>query len=96
MDQSPSRQEREVAKAAALRKKFQPHSFKVEGISALERYKLILEENLCAGDIVEVFMLTDGRFMLSKIEQSEEGSLIVEQVNTSYIYFEEELNIKEV
>lgn len=79
-----------------MKKKFQPHSLRVEGISALERHKVLLDEEVFVGDVLEVFVLPDGRFLLSKTKTPNSNSLIVDKITTSYIHFEEELEIREV
>lgn len=79
-----------------MQKKLQPHSLKVEGFAALERHKILLDEEVAVGDIVDVFVLPDGRYLLSKTETRNSNSLVVDKITTSYIYFEEEIEIQEV
>lgn len=79
-----------------MRRRFQPHSLRIEGISALERHKVILEQEVFVGDALDAFVLPDGRFLLSKTEIPNSDSLIVDKLTTSYIYFEERLEIHEV
>lgn len=79
-----------------MTKRFQPHSLRIEGIAALERHKILLEEELSVGDTIDLFMLPDGRHLLTKTNTPKINSLIVDKITTSYIFFEEELEIKEV
>lgn len=96
MPQKLNDAQQEAAKQEALRKKFQPHSLRIDGISALERHKVLLEEELAVGDAIDVFMLPDGRHLLTKTNTPNSNSLVVDKITTSYIYFEEELEIREV
>ncbi len=96
MSQKSKNEQRIAARQEAIRKKFQPHSLKVEGISALERHKVLLEEELAVGDAIDIFMLPDGRHFLTKTNTPNSDSLVVDKITTSYIYFEEELEVREV
>ena len=72
------------------------HSFrKTEGLFALERKDVISEEEFSVGDTVEVFVLPDGRHLLSRVGPDVDAFKI-EKITQAHIYFETEVEIKEI
>ena len=69
------------------------HGFqKVEGLHALERIQVILEEEIYSGDKVMVFSLSDGKHLLTKDPQGIE----IDRITSTYIMFKTDIIIKEI
>ena len=69
------------------------HSFqKVEGFLSVEIRNTIFEEPVVVGDTVDVFVLPDGRSLLSK----DPDGIRIKDINSVYILFDVEIIIKEV
>jgi hypothetical protein len=51
-------------------------------------------DDLVVGDGVEVFVLPDGRYMLSKAENN--SPLQIEKITSAYIYFDGEISVEEI
>ena len=96
MNQKLTGVERENAQVEGIRKKLQPHSLKVQGIPALRHNQVVAEEEVFLGDCLDLFVLQDGRYLVSKTKTPNSDSLVVERITTSHIFFEEDLDIKEV
>lgn len=68
------------------------HSFqKVDGFLSLQRRNTIFEEPVEPGDTVDVFVLPDGRSLLSK----DPDGIRIKDINSVYILFDTEVIIKE-
>ncbi len=68
------------------------HSFqKIEGFVSVEIRNTIFEEPVVVGDIVDIFMLPDGRTLLSK---DPDGTRIRE-INSVFVLFDTDIIIKE-
>ena len=75
---------------------YEPHSAvhgmqKVEGIIALEKSRIVLEEDVSVGDTVSWFELPDGKLLISK---DPEG-VCIERVSSAYYHLETEIEIEE-
>ena len=68
------------------------HSFhKVEGYLSVEIRNTIFETPVTVGDVVDVFVLPDGRTLLSK----DPAGIKIKDINSVYILFDTEVVIKE-
>lgn len=57
---------------------------RIDGLVALERYKIETTDELVPGDGVDVFLAPGGKFLISKNEQS---TIQVDRVNAAYVSF---------
>ena len=64
---------------------------KVEGILALERSRIVLEEEVGVGDSVIWFELPDGRILISK---DPEG-ILIEKISPAYLHLDAEAVLEE-
>ena len=63
------------------------HSFhKVEGFTALSRSDVFLEEQLTAGERVNVFSTPDGKHFISK----DPAGFLIKKITSAYIFFDAE------
>jgi hypothetical protein len=68
------------------------HSFqKVEGFLSVEVRNTIFEEPVVVGDTVDIFVLPDGRTLLSK----DPNGTRIRNINSVYILFDTDVTIKE-
>jgi hypothetical protein len=68
------------------------HSFqKVEGFVSCEIRNTIFEDPVVVGDTVDVFVLPDGRHLLSK----DPDGIRIREINSVYVLFDTEILIKE-
>ena len=68
------------------------HSFqKVEGFLSAEIRNTIFEEPVVAGDTVDIFVLPDGRTLLSK----DPDGIRIKEINSAYVLFDTDVLIKE-
>lgn len=67
---------------------------KIEGLFVLEHKQVSTEDELSVGDTVEVFVLPDGRYFLSKAVPTE-NTLKIEKITPAYIFFETDIQIEE-
>lgn len=65
---------------------------KVEGILALEKSRIVLEEDLSVGDTVTWFQLPDGKLLISK----DPSGVRIEKISPSYYHLEAEVVLEEV
>jgi len=72
------------------------HSYKVEGLVALEKPKVTMEGDIAVGDLVDLFVCPDGRYLLSKATENKSNTLVIERISSAYIYFQGDINIEEV
>jgi len=57
---------------------------KVEGILALERSKIVMEEEVSVGDSVNWFELPDGKLLVSK----DPDGIRIEKISPAYLHLE--------
>jgi hypothetical protein len=68
------------------------HSFhKIEGFVSVEIRNSIFEEPVVVGDTVDVFVLPDGRNLLSK----DPDGIRIREINSVYVLFDTDVIIKE-
>lgn len=68
------------------------HSFqKVEGFLSVEIRNTVFEEPVNIGDTIDVFVLPDGRNLLSK----DPDGIRIKDINSVYILFETDILVKE-
>lgn len=68
------------------------HSFqKIEGFLSVEIRNTIFEEPVVVGDTVDIFVLPDGRTLLSK----DPDGVLIKNINSVYVFFDTEIIIKE-
>lgn len=65
---------------------------KVEGILALERSRVVVEEELSVGDTVNWFHLPDGRLLISK----DPDGVPIEKISPAYYHLESGATLEEV
>ena len=65
---------------------------KVEGILALEKSRVVVEEELSVGDTVNWFQLPDGKLLISK---DLEG-VRIEKISSAYYHLEADVTLEEV
>ncbi len=65
---------------------------KVEGILALERSRVVVEEELSVGDTINWFQLPDGKLLISK---DPEG-IRIEKISSAYYHLEADVTLEEV
>ncbi len=65
---------------------------KVEGVLALERSRIVLEEDVSVGDSVTWFKLPDGKLFVSK---DPEG-ILVEKISPSYLHLDAGAIVEEI
>jgi hypothetical protein len=65
---------------------------KVEGILALEKSRIIIEEELSVGDTVNWFQLPDGRLLISK----DPDGVRIEKISPAYYHLEAGATLEEV
>ena len=65
---------------------------KVEGILALEKSRIVLEEEISVGDTVNWFQLPDGRLLISK---DPEG-VRIDKISSAYYHLEADATLEEV
>ena len=75
--------------------KTQSYSLSVEGTPAILRSTVVAQEELVAGDKVQLFALPDGRTFLSKVDSSSVEAYTVGRVTPAHIYFDDEITVKE-
>lgn len=64
---------------------------KIEGFIALPHNEVVLEDEIAVGDLVGIFTLPNGQYLLSK---DPEGTLI-EKITSAYIFFNSNITIEE-
>ena len=76
----------------------QSYSLSVEGTPALLRSAVVTQDELVAGDRVELFSLPDGRTFISKVDPSSISieAYTVGRVPPAHIYFDDEMTVKEI
>jgi len=68
------------------------HSFhKIEGFVSVEIRNSVFEEPVAIGDTVDVFVLPDGRNLLSK----DPDGIRIREINSVYVLFDTDVIIKE-
>jgi hypothetical protein len=68
------------------------HSFhKIEGFVSVEIRNSIFEDPVVVGDTVDVFVLPDGRNLLSK----DPDGIRIREINSVYVLFDTDVIIKE-
>jgi len=68
------------------------HSFqKIEGFVSVEIRSTIFEDPVIVGDTVDVFVLPDGRNLLSK----DPDGIRIREINSVYVLFDTDVLIKE-
>jgi hypothetical protein len=68
------------------------HSFqKIEGSVSCELRNTIFEDPVVAGDTVDIFVLPDGRNLLSK----DPDGIRIREINSVYVLFDTDVIIKE-
>ena len=65
---------------------------KVEGILALEKSRVIVEEELSVGDSVNWFKLPDGKLLISK----DPDGVCIEKISAAYYHLEADVLLEEV
>ena len=65
---------------------------KVEGILALERSRIIVEEELSVGDTVNWFQLPDGKLLISK----DPDGVRIEKISSAYYHLEADVTLEEI
>lgn len=64
---------------------------RMEGILALERSKVIFEEEVSAGDSINWFELPDGKLLISK----DPKGVRVDKISSAYIHLDAEVVLEE-
>lgn len=64
---------------------------KVTGILALEKSKIILEEEISVGDTVTWFQLPGGKLLISK----DPDGVLIEKISPAYFHFKSEVVLEE-
>ena len=67
-------------------------TLKVEGILALEKSRVVLEEELSVGDTVNWFQLPDGRLLISK----DLKGVRIEKISSAYYHLEADATLEEI
>jgi len=65
---------------------------KVEGILALEKSRIVIEEELSVGDTVNWFQLPDGKLLISK----DPDGVRIEKISSAYYHLEADVTLEEV
>jgi len=65
---------------------------KVEGILALEKSRIIVEEELSIGDTVNWFQLPDGKLLISK----DPDGVRIEKISSAYYHLEADVTLEEI
>ena len=65
---------------------------KVEGILALEKSRIIIEEELSVGDTVNWFQLPDGKLLISK----DPDGVLIEKISPAYYHLEAGATLEEI
>lgn len=65
---------------------------KVEGILALEKSRIIIEEELSVGDTINWFQLPDGKLLISK----DPDGVRIEKISLAYYHLEADVILEEV
>ena len=65
---------------------------KVEGILALEKSRVVVEEELSVGDTVNWFQLPDGKLLISK----DPNGVRIEKISPAYYHLEADVTLEEV
>ena len=74
----------------------QSYSLSVQGTPALLRSEIVTQDELTAGDKVELFMLPDGKTFISKAEHNTKDVYTVGRVTLAHIYFDDEMTVQEI
>lgn len=64
----------------------------MEGILALEKSRIIVEEELSIGDTVNWFQLPDGKLLISK----DPDGVRIEKISSAYYHLEADVTLEEI
>lgn len=65
---------------------------KVEGILALEKSRVVLEEELSVGDTINWFQFPDGKLLISK----DPDGVRIEKISSAYYHLEADATLEEL
>lgn len=69
------------------------YSLDLKGTPALLRKDVMFPDDLASGDRVKIFSTADGKYLISKSNDSE--SLTIGRITPAHIYFDDEISLKE-
>ena len=70
--------------------------YKVDGLPAVLRDDLVVQEELVVGDKIDLFNLPNGKYFVSKAKPGSKQAFTVGKITLAHIYFDDDIILKEI